>query len=595
MGREFIGNYKFIKRLGGGGQGDIYLAWDAGKSRYAAVKKFSKHLLDGIWEARILESLHHPGIPEFLGLYTKEDALCMAMEYIPGMSVKEYVRVHGKISERQTILWGLQILGILYYLHQRNPPVIHCDIKPSNLIITKGGSLSLIDYGTAVLGKEGHKRLGTCGYAAPEQMEGYADEQSDIYSFGMTLYHMATGHHPLQRPWKEDGKYGLSKRFAKILKRCLKRDKKDRYPSVAEVKKELERTLRKRARIRTGTAVLILFMTVGVYCIFQIRKEQTAYSYLLDKAEEERSKANSRFSAKAARYFELAIEEEPGQVTAYERLLTYYQSFGKEKEGLDILAEYVESKDFIPKGKEKLLYRIGLLYLQGKENGEGFSQDPVLAHRYLSMQEHPSETGRDYTELAGFLSGMDYKTDSLWRILERCRQKAENFRQIHFLYQIYRQKETELKKFHRFIEKQEELIERMESMSEEDYEKKTVLYEKEAFYERLIGIRGLKPWLEAADQYIDILKQEQDIERMKLKKARLLREHGRKEEAREEYREVIRQYSKSPEAYIAYGFYLVETGEKDMAQDMYRRAKKLSTRQDTELRKLGAVLGEGGN
>lgn len=594
MDSDFAGNCIFLKKLGRGGQGEIYLAWDEENSRFTAVKRFEKQLLEGIREARLLESLCHPGIPKYFGQRSAEGYLDLFMEYIPGITVKEYIRIHDKIPERRTVVWGIQLLDILDYLHQRTPPVIHCDIKPSNLMITKSGRLFLIDYGTAVLGKDRNQRLGTCGYAAPEQTDGpgCADEQSDIYSFGMTLYHMATGHHPGKRPWEDDKNYGFSRGFSKVLNKCLQKDKKDRYLTASEVRRGLKRVLRKRAAVRAGAAVFVIFFA-GTCRKLGYRQEQSAYAELLSKAEEERSKAGSRFSMKAVQYYELAIDREPGQAPAYERLLNYYQSVGKEKEGLNILAEYAESKDFDAVGKEELLYRMGLLYLQGKEGKEGFPPDPVLAYRYLAMLEKPSDIEKDYTELAGILSGKNYQADRLWGILDRCGKKTEDFRQAYLLFQICRQKEQDLKKFGNVEKKQKELADLMEKLSENSEEKRTALCEKAAYYERMIDRCGLEAWIEAADRYTDILEQEKEKAEMQLKKARLFAGYGRKKSAEEVYRAVIRKYSGCPEGYIAYGFYLAEAGKSDMARNMYRRAKGLSAGGDTELQKLGAVLGEG--
>ena len=594
MDRDCAGNCILLKQLGRGGQGEIYLAWDEEKSSYTAVKRFESRLLEGIREARILESLCHPGIPKYLGRRLEDGHLDLFMEYIPGISVKEYIRLHEKIPERRTAVWGIQLLDILDYLHRRSPPVIHCDIKPSNLIITRRGRLFLIDYGTAVLGKDGNQKLGTCGYAAPEQMDGlgYADEQSDIYSFGMTLYHMVTGHHPGKKPWEDDKNYGFSRGFARVLKKCIRTDKEDRYQTVSEVRRGLKRVLRKRAAVWAGAAVSLI-LAAGVCWKSGYKKEQPAYGVLLAKAEEERSKAGSRFSMKAVRYYELAVDREPDQAAAYERLLRYYQSAGREKEGLTVLAEYVESKDFDAVGKDKLLFRMGLLYLQGKEGKGGFPPDPVLAYRYLAMQEHPTDTQKDYTELAGILSGKSCQGDRLWRILDRCGQKTEDFQQAYLLFQICRQKEQELKKYGDAEKKQEELADLMEKLSENNDEKRTALYEKAAFYERMIDSRGLEPWIEAADRYTDMLDREKEKAELQLKKAGLLAVYGRKKSAEEVHRAVIRQYSGWPEGYIAYGFYLAKAGKRDMAQDMYRRAKGLGAGEGTELQKLGAVLGEG--
>lgn len=111
----------------------------------------------------------------------------------------------------------------------------------------------------------------------------------------------------------------------------------------------------------------------------------------------------------------------------------------------------------------------------------------------------------------------------------------------------------------------------------------------------MIDSCGLEAWIEAADRYTDMLEQEKEKAEMQLKKARLFAGYGRKKSAEEVYRAVIRQYSGWPEGYIAYGFYLAEAGKRDMAQNMYRRAKGLGAGGDTELHKLGAVLGEENN
>ncbi len=159
--------------------------------------------------------------------------------------------------------------------------------------------------------------------------------------------------------------------------------------------------------------------------------------------------------------------------------------------------------------------------------------------------------------------------------------------------QICRQKEQELKKYGDAEKKQEELADLMEKLSENNDEKRTALYEKAAFYERMIDSRGLEPWIEAADRYTDMLDREKEKAELQLKKAGLLAVYGRKKSAEEVHRAVIRQYSGWPEGYIAYGFYLAKAGKRDMAQDMYRRAKGLGAGEGTELQKLGAVLGEG--
>lgn len=595
MDKEFTGTFQIVKKLGQGGQGEIYLAWDSRRSKYIVVKRIRKQILDGIREAQILRSLHHPGLPDLISQYTDDASLCLVMDYIPGITVKEYIRKYGKVTEKQTVLWGIQLLGILGYLHQRIPPVIHCDIKPSNLMIREDGALSLIDFGTAMLGKNRGTGQGTRGYAAPEQMDlmGRMDERSDIYSFGMTLYHMATGNHPVKKPWNEHARYGLSKGFVKVLKKCLKENKKERYSSVIEVEHNLKRVSGRRFRLQYGTAAVLAVGIFSFYWGFGRGQEPSAYSGFLSRAQEEASKAQGKFSNQAVRYYERAIEEEPGRTAAYERLLRYYQSAGKEKEGLLTLTELAESADFHTRGMERLLFTMGLLYLQGKEGTGGYPSNPVLAYRYLSMQERPSEIGKAYTELAGILAGGDYQTDSLWKTLNRIEEKAGDFRQLYFLFQIYQQKEQELNTFGDMKKKQKHLIADIEKMAGTSYEKRIILREKEAFYERMAGEYGLDPWLEAADQYMEVIDQQEDKARLQVKMARMLADHKRNKEAEKMYESVIRQFPEWMEGYAEYGFYLVGVGKRDLAINMYHRAKKFGAGSDTGVQRLGAILGEG--
>lgn len=595
MNRDFTETCHILRKIDGGGEGDVYLAWDSRHSQYIAIKRVKSQVLGGLLEGEILKNLDHPGLPRLIEVFMEKDSVCLAMNYIPGITVKEYIKRHGRVSERQAVLWGIQLCSILCYLHGRNPAVIHCDIKPANLMISKGGTLTLIDFGSAKLGKEGNKRQGTRGYAPPEQMDasGQVDEQSDIYSLGVTLYHMATGNHPAENQWADDRNYGLSNGFVRLLQGCMKSEKKDRLLSAAEVQKRLQRLKVRRFRNRCGAAVLCAAVMISIYIGFAGKKGQPAYTRYLSMAQEEAGKERGKLSGLAVRYFEMAINEQPGRASAYECLLEYFKSVGKEKEGLQVLAEFIEAKEFSAAGKEHLLMTMGEMYLQGKEGDGGYSPDPALAYRYLSMQQKPSGIGQACTEIADILSGGTYKPAELQKVLERFEQKAFSFRQIYFLYRVYGQKGQELKTFKDIDEVQRSLIRKMETKAGNAYDNKSVLREKAAFYERTADRYGLDPWLEAADQYMNVMEREEDRVGIQRKKARMLAEHNRKKEAEKAYGALIRRYPEDPGGYIDYGFYLASEGRKDMAVEMYRRAEQLGGRKDTEFRRLGAILGEG--
>lgn len=595
MDNGFADTLNMVRKLGGGGEGDVYLAWDKSRSQYIAVKRVKKQVLGSLLEAEILRDLDYPGLPRLIGVFTEKDSVCLAMDYIPGITLKEYIKRHGKVSERRAVLWGIQLCSILCYLHGRNPPVIHCDIKPGNLMVTKEGNLTLIDFGTAKLGKEGNKRQGTRGYAPPEQMDasGQVDQQSDIYSLGMTLYHLSTGNRPSENPWAGDEDYGLSDGFLRVLRGCIRPEKKDRFLSAEEVKKRLIHLKRRHVRIRCSAAAVCSAVMVILYMGFGERKDQQLYSRYLSMAGEEAGKTRGRYSSRAVRYYEMAIEEEPGSASAYGSLLRYFQSVGKEKEGLQVLAEFIEAKDFSAAGKDELLLTVGEMYLQGKEGEGGYSPDPVLAHRYLSMQQDPSGMGQAYTEIAYILAGGSYQAAGLKKTLEKLGQEVSSFRQLYFLYRTYEQKRQELKPLKDVDKVQQSLVQQMEEKAESTSDKRTVLREKAAFYERAADRYGLDPWLEAADQYINVMDREEDRADMQRKKARMLAEHKRKKEAEEVYESLISRYPRDTVGYIEYGFYLAREGRKDMAYVMYRRAQQLGAGQDTEFQRLGAILGEG--
>ncbi len=111
------------------------------------------------------------------------------MDYIWGINLKELCRAKKKIPGKTILRWGIELCDVLDYLHNQKPPVIYRDLKPENLIIGKKGKLSLVDFGIALI-RDRHSaedRLGTAGYAAPEQYRGRAAVQSDIYGLGMVL------------------------------------------------------------------------------------------------------------------------------------------------------------------------------------------------------------------------------------------------------------------------------------------------------------------------------------------------------------------------------------------------------------------------
>lgn len=160
-------------------------------------------------ESRTLMWLKNPGVPtvEPDGYFTinttrpAQSLHCLVMEFIEGDNLEDLVAKKGAIDETTALDWLTQLVDILQLLHQRN--LAHRDIKPSNIILRPNGKLALIDFGAVGLGELGTKKVGdtkvgSIGYAAPEQLNGSTELASDLFSLGRTFVHLLTGKTPLE-------------------------------------------------------------------------------------------------------------------------------------------------------------------------------------------------------------------------------------------------------------------------------------------------------------------------------------------------------------------------------------------------------------
>ncbi len=295
---EQIGKYQILGPLGQGGEGVVYLAEDRGLGRLAALKRLRKdgERGEGIRrEAAFLRDLRHPMLPVVYELFCSdvcadgssfsEEGWYLAMEYIEGISLHNYIKQRGSVREEQACLWGEMLLDVLIYLHTRETPVIYQDLKPDNIMVCRDGSLRLVDFGAAFLRSYGEKRderlAQTQGYCAPEQtgaagVEICADERSDIYAFGRTLYYMVTGADPGKPPYGQlaPSLYNplLSPAFERLIGRCTMEKAQERYQVAAEVLYDLRergswrRGSGKRGFLRCVEKQICLMQTEGCGC-----------------------------------------------------------------------------------------------------------------------------------------------------------------------------------------------------------------------------------------------------------------------------------------------------------------------------------------
>lgn len=249
----FDGKYRIIKILGQGGMSTVYLAENIKLGTLWAIKEINKKnnsKVDILVEPNILKKLKHPALPRVFDIIEDEKSIYVIVDYIEGEPLNRELARVGRFPEKTVIDWARQICEVLIYLHTYKPnPIIYRDMKPSNIILTKDGSIKLIDFGIAREFKDESESdtiyIGTRGYAAPEQYGiGQTSAVTDIYSLGITLYHLVTGKGPNEAPYelKPVRSYDktLSQDIERIISRCIRQDPTQRYQSVQELLKDLE-------------------------------------------------------------------------------------------------------------------------------------------------------------------------------------------------------------------------------------------------------------------------------------------------------------------------------------------------------------------
>jgi serine/threonine-protein kinase len=226
------------------GMADIYKATDVQADRPVVIKvphmeisaasaaRFAR-------EAAILARLDHPGILKIVPT-TQKSRPYVVMEYLEGRTLYDILKNDGPLAECDALRLGSRLCDILDHMHGQD--VIHCDLKPGNIMISNGGSPHIIDFGIATEPSWFSPKFGTPGYMAPEQINGdRVDARTDIYSLGVVLYEAVTGARPGDRPRSPRELNGaLSGQIEEIILHAMAPNPADRYHSAAEMKAELD-------------------------------------------------------------------------------------------------------------------------------------------------------------------------------------------------------------------------------------------------------------------------------------------------------------------------------------------------------------------
>ena len=204
-GTIIAGRYEIIEKIGAGGMSDVYKAMDHSLGRDVAIKVLKQEFVEDAGfvskfraEAQSAAGLEHPNIVNIYDVGSEEGLYYIVMEYVEGITLKTYISKKGRLSYNELISIAIQVGRGIEAAHNKN--IIHRDIKPQNIIISKEGKVKVTDFGiarAATANTINADIMGSVHYSSPEQARnGYVTFQSDIYSLGIVMYEMCTGRVP---------------------------------------------------------------------------------------------------------------------------------------------------------------------------------------------------------------------------------------------------------------------------------------------------------------------------------------------------------------------------------------------------------------
>lgn len=256
------GKYELLQEIHGGGMSRIFLARHMKLGSKWIIKFVDGKNAELANEAEVLKKLNHISLPQIIDIFQSKQGTFLVERYIEGYTLDNVLRQGGHMKEGLIYRWGIELAQVLNYLHSLDVPIIHCDLKPSNIMVTYDNHLALIDFGISKRQGVSERAIGlTLRYAAPEQFQGAAvrcnaaakrfgvlppehrlwkiDARTDLYSMGVILYELATGNAPNlenQSAIFHEASSGL----AGIISKCLEIDPDRRYQSAKELASALE-------------------------------------------------------------------------------------------------------------------------------------------------------------------------------------------------------------------------------------------------------------------------------------------------------------------------------------------------------------------
>ena len=305
------GIYQIVSEIGRGGIGVIYLAYHLHLRKYVVLKRIQtgvRNIVAIRTEVDILKNLHHTNLPQVYDFIVNGDDVFTVMEYIQGRDLTKIPCGAANIPEKTLVTWLRQMAEILVVLEKNDPPIVHNDIKPGNIILRPDGTLCLIDFNISIAGDHEHGVIGySAAYASPEQilladtvrqkqtMSYTLDVRSDIYSVGATFFYLMTGmvpngdrHQPVPI-LKKIPRLGYSLGLCSIIDKCTVWNRKGRYQSAEKLLKAIDHLSRQNSAyrhyvfVRSASWVLsAMLIAGGIYCVLHGMEKKTIDNYQSD-------------------------------------------------------------------------------------------------------------------------------------------------------------------------------------------------------------------------------------------------------------------------------------------------------------------------
>lgn len=309
---QTISHYRILEKLGEGGMGIVYKAQDTKLDRIVALKFLPTNLLASQeeivrfqQEAKALSALNHPHIATIFDVDQVNEERFIVLEYLPGGTLKsklKHLQSSGKeLSIMQIVEYGLQIAEGLSHAHQHG--IVHRDVKTDNMMLTGDDKVKITDFGLAKLREGGQltkagSTVGTAAYMSPEQIRGETiDHRSDLFSLGIVLYELTTGHLPFRGEHEAALSYsivneeptplkslrpGLPSSLESIIMRCLEKEREKRFQSAEEIVTEFHKlqqeisgyvsASRKPSKLWWGvTATVGVLLLIALYFLIPLK------------------------------------------------------------------------------------------------------------------------------------------------------------------------------------------------------------------------------------------------------------------------------------------------------------------------------------